>query len=315
MSYSTLSRRKFLKQSSLAGAGLSMGSKFIPDFLQATEPSISVFSKHLQFLNLRELADAVAEMGFNGVDLSVRPKGHVLPEEVEDKLPEAVAEMKRVGLKPLLMTSSVSDANNPLHQKVLEVASAEGIKYYRMDYFRYLPDLTIPESLAVFQAKAKALSELNEEFEITGCYQNHAGNYVGSTMWELYLLLNKVENKHLGIQYDIRHAVVEGGMSWQNGFRLVEPQISTLALKDFRWEKVDGQWKLINCPIGEGMVDFPAFFKLVKSFGIRVPFSLHFEYALGGAEHGSQTISISRKEIFDAMKRDLSKIREFWRNA
>ena len=314
MSYTSLSRRNFLKQSSLAGAALSVGSNFIPDFQQATEPSISVFSKHLQFLNFRDLADAVAEMGFDGVDLSVRPKGHVLPEQVEDKLPEAVAEMQRVGLKPLLMTSSVSDANNPLHQKVLEVASAQGIKYYRMDYFRYLPDLTIPESLAVFQAKARALSELNEEFEITGCYQNHAGNYIGSTMWELYLLLNKVENKYLGIQYDIRHAVVEGGMSWQNGFRLVEPQISTLALKDFRWEKVDGQWKLVNCPIGEGMVDFSAFFKLVKSFGIRVPFSLHFEYPLGGAEHGSQTISIQKKEVFDAMKRDLSKIRELWRN-
>jgi L-ribulose-5-phosphate 3-epimerase len=316
MSETPLTRRSFLKQSTLAGGALALSGKWIAnDQNFAASPSISVFSKHLQFLNLRELSDAVVEMGFDGIDLSVRPNGHVEPEQVAERLPEAVAEMKRVGLKPLLMTSAVADAANPVDQKVLEVASAEGIQYYRMDYFRYHNDRSIPDSVSYYQDRIKALSQLNESLDLTGCYQNHAGNYIGSTMWELYLLLNKVENSYLGIQYDIRHAVVEGGMSWQNGFRLVEPRISMFALKDFRWEKSNGQWRVVNCPIGEGMVDFTAFFKLVKTHRVRVPFSLHFEYPLGGAERGNQSISVDRKVVFESMRRDLVKVRELWRDA
>jgi L-ribulose-5-phosphate 3-epimerase len=34
---------------------------------------INIFSKHLQFLNYYDLAEAAAEMGFDGIDLTVRP--------------------------------------------------------------------------------------------------------------------------------------------------------------------------------------------------------------------------------------------------
>ena len=37
-----------------------------------------------------EMSKVVAEMGFDGVDLTVRPQGHVLPERVEADLPKAV---------------------------------------------------------------------------------------------------------------------------------------------------------------------------------------------------------------------------------
>ena len=59
---------------------------------------IHIFSKHLQFLNYQDLAEAAAEMGFDGIDLTVRPKGHVLPERVESDMPKAVEAMRKVGL-------------------------------------------------------------------------------------------------------------------------------------------------------------------------------------------------------------------------
>ena len=43
---------------------------------------IHIFSKHLQFLIYKDMAEAAAEMGFDGIDLTVRPNGHVLPERV-----------------------------------------------------------------------------------------------------------------------------------------------------------------------------------------------------------------------------------------
>ena len=119
----------------------------------------------------------------------------------------------------------------------------------------------------------------------------------------------------MGLQYDIRHAVVEGGMSWQNGLRLVQPQIKTLAIKDFLWEKKNGEWNPLNVPLGEGMVDFKTYFKLLKQYKVNVPVSLHLEHPLGGAEHGDTKISVDKQVVFDAMKKDLKKVHDLWQQA
>lgn len=47
-----------------------------------------------------------------------------------------------------------------------------------------------------------------------GCYQNHAGRNIGSSIWEIKKLLEITNHDFLGAQYDIRHAVVEGALSW-----------------------------------------------------------------------------------------------------
>src|SRR5215471_18287569 len=50
---------------------------------------ISVFSKHFQWTNCREMAAIAKDIGFDGIDLTVRQSGHVLPERVEEDLPKA----------------------------------------------------------------------------------------------------------------------------------------------------------------------------------------------------------------------------------
>ena len=321
------SRRKFLKQSLAAGALLPLsynhlaaaspaGSPVAPASTDASTPlKLHVFSKHLQFLNYKDLAEAAAEIGFDGVDLTVRPKGHVLPERVQDDLPLAVEAIKKAGLSALMMTTAVDDANDPVDVRVLETAVKTGIRFYRMNWLGYENDKTIPESMAALQQRMKELSLLNKKLQLNGCYQNHSGLLVGASMWELWELLKETDRSYTGVQYDIRHAVVEGGMSWKNGLRLINPQIKMIALKDFKWTKKDGEWFEENTPIGEGMVDFIAYFKLLKKYQVQTPVSMHFEYPLEGAEHGAFKISGDRKIIFKAMKRDIQKIQELWAKA
>src|SRR6266542_1534381 len=236
-----LSRRSFIKNTMLTGTLLPLYENVFSMFNNTTARlKTHIFSKHLQFLNYADMAEAAAEMGFDGVDLTVRPNGHVLPERVESDLPKALEATRKVGLAPLLMTSSVQDANDNTDKKVLETAVKLGIQYYRMNWYSYPEGKTIPESLQNFQQQIKELSYLNKELGLTGCYQNHAGTGVGSSIWELWELLREADKQYMGLQYDIRHAVVEGGQSWQNGLRLVQPQIKTIAVKDFIWEKKNG---------------------------------------------------------------------------
>ena len=119
----------------------------------------------------------------------------------------------------------------------------------------------------------------------------------------------------MGLQYDIRHAVVEGGLSWQKGLRLIQPQIKTLAMKDFMWEKKNGVWDTQNTPVGEGMVDFKTYFMLLKQYRVSAPVTLHLEYPLGGAENGATQISCDKKVVFEAMKKDLQKVHDLWQEA
>jgi len=85
-------------------------------------------------------------------------------------------------------------------------------------------------------------------------------------------------------------------------------------LKDFKWGQKNGKWKPQHTPIGEGMVDFKTYFKMLKKMNIKVPISLHCEYDLGGAEHGKQKITMAPKEVFKAMKKDLLLIQELWKS-
>lgn len=276
---------------------------------------VSIFSKHLQFLDCKTLGKKVAEMGFDGIDLTVRAGGHVEPATVKIDLPKAVADIEKGGSKVIMLATTIESAKNPIDINILEAASACGIKYYRPAWYKYPKGMLLPEALDMYALQIKELSELNKKLGIIGCYQNHAGNLVGGSLWEVYDLLKLADKESFGAQYDIRHAMVEGANSWVNGLELIHSQIKTIVVKDYRWEKLDGKWQLVNVPIGEGMVDFKKFFRMLKDYHINVPVSLHCEYDLGGAEKGNRQITVDPQVVFDAMKKDLGKIQELWREA
>ncbi len=315
---SSFSRREFLIKSAAAG----LITPFVLNEavsaakpVAGTLPKIHIFSKHLQFLNYQDMAEAAKELGFDGIDLTVRPKGHVLPERVETDLPLALEAMKKTGFEPSLFCTAVEDAANPLDKKVLETAAKLGFKYYRMNWYRYSEQKTIPESLQEFQNKVAGLSKLNAKLGLTGCYQNHSGIMAGASMFEIWTMLQKADQKHMGAQYDIRHAKVEGGLSWQTGLNLIKPHIKTIVLKDATWQQKNGKTSLQSVPLGEGMVDFDSYFKFIKKNNIQVPVCLHLEYPLGGADQGASKITVDKKVVFDAMKRDLAKAKELWEKA
>lgn len=323
-----LSRRNFIQSGTLLGiaaAGLIPGSLqaskiFSPlphptDSVYAPDLSVYIFSKHLQFLDFKEMAEAAKQIGFAGVDLTLRPDGHVSPEKVEDDLPKAVEAMRASGLQVQMLTTSITSTEEPHTHKILKTAAKLGFKYYRTGWLKYPEDKSLPDALDMYEKQFKQLSKLNQQLGICGAYQNHAGNYVGAAIWDLYELLEDQSKEWLGVQYDVRHATVEGGYSWHQDLRLIQPYIKTLVIKDFVWEKKNNRWEAQSVPLGEGMVDFEKYFKFLQKYQVHVPVSLHLEYPLGGAEHGHKKLSMSPEEVFRAMKKDLETLQSLWKKA
>ncbi len=276
---------------------------------------VHLFSKHLQFLNYNNMSDVAAEIGFDGLDLTVRRKGHVLPENVEQDLPIAVEAMKSHGLQPKLMSTNVWDVNDVNNVTVLKTASQLGFTHYRTDWLKYPETQSIEESQKQYAKQAEQLELLNKNLRLIGGYQNHSGKHVGAPIWDLIPILEATKGQFMGCQYDIRHAVVEGSGSWELGLQRIKPFINSIVIKDFKWGIKDGKWQPINVPLGEGMVDFKRYFSLLKTYKINVPVSLHLEYELGGAEKGQSKIAMDKKEVFNYMKKDLLFLKDAWKNA
>jgi sugar phosphate isomerase/epimerase len=226
---------------------------------------------------------------------------------VERDLPLAVKAFRNAGLNIEMMASGITDADDPLTEKVLQTASEMGIKYYRLGYYSYDPAISMVNNLEKIQGKMNGLARFNEKYKIHGAYQNHAGSNFGAPVWDLWEVIRDMDPQWTGCQYDVRHATVEGNSSWPLGLKLLKDHIRCMVIKDFKWGEKDGKAVEVNVPVGEGIVDFEAYFKLLKELGIQGPITMHMEYEMFPekemtlAEQKEHTIHLMRKDL-DALK-------------
>lgn len=308
-------RRKFIAKSAAVVAGISTGLNAFgkvnafPSGLSAvkTNRPIHIFTKCLQFLNYSEMAEIVARQGFDGADLTVRTGGQVLPENVETDLPKLMSALRKAGVGSNMIVTNINNAEDKFTRPILKTMAGLGIKYYRMGYFDYDAGKPMPQNLNEIKRSFEKLEKLNREYGVSVNYQNHSGIRVGGPVWDLYHLLKDCDPKYIGVQYDVRHAMVEGGESWPLGMKLLAPWIQTTDIKDFIWQKDEnGKWQILNVPLGEGMVDFKQYFELYKSMKIEAPVSIHYEYDLGGAEHGNKETTMKMDKIEAFLKADIT---------
>lgn len=298
-----MNRRQFIG-ATLAGSTLVQHS-LNANLLPADPQKIFVFSKMFHWIeDYNELAKTIADIGFDGLDLTVRPGGHVLPERVEEDLPKAVAAFKKHKLEIPLMVTGILEANSQT-ERILKTAQSLGIKHYRMGWYPYNLKEAIATQSADFGKKLKDLASLNAKYGLTGQYQNHTGNYFGATIWDLNQQLQAIKSPSLGCQYDINHATAEAGGAWEVGLHLIAPHIKSIAIKDFYWAKKNDKWGKQGCPLGEGTVNWKKYLEVWKQYNFQVPITMHYEYPLGGAENGAKKLSIPPQELLVAMKKDL----------
>jgi L-ribulose-5-phosphate 3-epimerase len=304
----TLSRRRFIQA---AAAGVAVG----PTVARASQDSaramvgkrdagfrgtLCFFSKHLPRMNGRELGRTLKALGFDGVDLTVRPGGHVDPKRVTNDLPVFVDAIRHDGLAvPMITTELLSDAD-PVAQPTLMTAARLKIPFYKAGYYRY-KFVDVRKELEAAGGQLRGLADLSRRHGMRLGYHNHAG-YIGGPVWDFAPFIEPLDAATVGYYFDVRHAVVEGGDGgWRTAFDLVAPRLSMIALKDFFWEKSGGLWRQRNCPMGEGMVDWKRYFAMLAKARFHGPVSLHIEYEIVG-----DTPAAQEKNTLIATERDFA---------
>lgn len=276
-------------------------------FTKGKQP-LYLFTKVLQWVPLKDLPTTVQDLGFSGIDIAVRSNGHFTVEELKKKLPPLVSASARLGMEVPILTTELTGESQKEMDEFLKIIAGEGIRHYRMGWLKYKTQEILQE-LQTYNSRFKTVAELHAKYQVQGHYQNHAGNGVGGSVWELLHLLDGIDPKQIGIQYDLRHAVVEGYRSWETGFHVIKNKITTLDIKDFSWDNSSGKDLPVTVPLGKGNADFG---KIASSDAFKssaVPKILHIEHELGGAEHGRKEPTISAAEILSAIRKDINYFR------
>jgi len=248
-----------------------------------------MFSKMLKNvgnLTIEEAGEYIAKMGFDGVDLTVRPGGHISPREVLKELPKAVENLNSKGLSVPMITTNVTSADEKFTAEIFKTASECGVRFIKLGYWRYGGFGTIKKQIEhVRDDDLNGLCKLSEEHNVTAGLHIHSGDFLTSNPVVVHLLLRDYDPQYLCAYIDPGHMAVEGGLSgWKIGMDILQEHIRMVAVKDFGWfqeedPKTGGKrWRARTVPLSEGLVSWGEVFSYLKQINFDGPVSLHSEY-------------------------------------
>ena len=113
-------RRKFIKGMVIVSAGVPFSGALasVSETLKESGYPINFFTKPLDKYGPGFMMDTL-KMAGDGLDLTVRPKGCVLPEKVETDLPKMVNMANKKGLGLKMMITRIKNPDDPFAYKVL----------------------------------------------------------------------------------------------------------------------------------------------------------------------------------------------------
>lgn len=279
-----MQRRDFLH--SLGRLGMACGAAqlttatsetFAQDQPAETQWPVAIFTKVFQRHSYDQLAELVVEIEADGVEAPVRRGGHIEPVDAGQEVPKMVAALAKAG-KRLLLASTDITATGGDTEVVLKSLRDSGVTHYRTGYYRYGKGESRLDQVRKFAEDAKRLAELNQRIGIVGVYQNHAGDqYLGNVIWDLAMLMERIDPTWLGVALDLRHLRAEIGVSWRAMIDLIQPHVATVFAKNATWTN-DGKPQLVNVPLADGMADAAMFRTIWKRISRPAPLSVHVEY-------------------------------------
>jgi L-ribulose-5-phosphate 3-epimerase len=314
-----MNRRTFLGSIAPALAGVASARSVVAQRIeQAPAPTVKpgaplidricLFTDHLDDFgySYTDVARMLKQLKIAGPDLTVRPGGLVLPERVTEDLPKAVAAFRDEGLSVPMISTGLTSAKDPAAAATFSTAGKLGIGYYKLGYFRYDDVLTWQAQLDATRTELKSLLEVSRRARMIAGFHNHSGPFVGGALWDSWELVSGLDPQQIGFYFDPAQATIEGGNhGWKLGLARLAPRLVMVAIKDFVWEKADGQWRTRWVPLGQGMVRWDEFFALLARIPFEGPMSLHIEYDPGGGTKAARL-----ENSLAAAERDLKFLRQ-----
>lgn len=195
----------------------------------ATDITFTVFTKPWKD-PLPALAALVGRLGFDGVELPVRPGYQVMPEHVATGLSQAVHIFADQGL-------TITSIAGPTDETTL--ASCAELKIPLIRVCLDIPsDVSYLAYEAHLQRKFDTLVPLLEKYGVMLGIQNHSGRYVANAMG-LRHLIEKYDRRYIGAVLDPSHCALNGEIP-ALALDIIWSHLCMVNLKNVCWQRTNG---------------------------------------------------------------------------
>ncbi|MBN9189726.1 sugar phosphate isomerase/epimerase [Microbacterium sp.] len=235
----------------------------------------SVFTKPWREPHIGALGELVADMGFDAVELPVRPGYQVTPEHVTTALPAAVRELARAGIAVASVASGTDEAT-------FAACAEAGVPFIRI-MVPIGPDGYTATGAAIRQTLAD-LSERAERHGVRVAIQPHYDDYISDSS-ELAALLRDVDPRFVAAIWDAAHDALARKRP-ENGLELLWPWLGIVNLKSAHYERVgdpaspdaDPVWEPVFTDARSGMAEWSRAIRYLVAREFTGPICLTAEY-------------------------------------
>ena len=242
-----MNRRGFL-----AGAAAAAVGRLSAQPKARTGPLICLYSRLLPDLEYPDLGPILSGMGFDGCDLSVQQGGTVSPTQIAVDLVRAIEVMQGHGLEVPVITTDFVSATEPWARNVLYVAGGSGVPFFRPGYWK----VRVP--LDALKGQMVNLAGMGKFYKMATGVPNIAGpDWVAD-----------LDPAWVGYDFDPSRATPDLPLE------AALPRVKMFQLRDARREN----GRLVPCPLGQGIVDWPKFFEALARARWSGPLTLQSDY-------------------------------------
>lgn len=222
----------------------------------------SLFTKHWN-VPAEELGPFVAGLGFDGVEVPVRPGFEITPDNVTEELPKAAEELAKSGIEIFSVAgpadevtiAACGETGIPIVRVMVPIPEDAGyletVDAARRDYERFVPSL--------------------EKHNVAIGIQNHRGRFIANA-GELLHILKDFDPKHVCAVWDAAHEAIAGTDQPEFAIEMLAPYLRMMNLKNAFWirhngpEAEDVEWVSYWTSSRQGMASWP---RVAKALGQR----------------------------------------------
>jgi sugar phosphate isomerase/epimerase len=239
---------------------------------------LAVFVKPWKTMSLPELGKFIHDLGFEWIELPVRPGFPCEPDQIETALPQAAKILADAGVNILNVTVALPFTDERLYA----ACAAAGVGMNRV-MFR-------TNGLTYWQAEAEAKRQLEaalplcEQYGVQIGVQNHVGSFVPIHAMGLHHLVQEYDPRYVGAIWDAGHNGL-AGMEAEAALEVVESHLCVVNLKNAFWQRVNGpeaelaEWQVYWTGGRQGRASWPNVVAKIKAMGYTGPICLTAEYS------------------------------------
>jgi sugar phosphate isomerase/epimerase len=235
---------------------------------------LCVFTKPWKTMPLPRLAAKVRGLGFDGIELPVRPGFQVQPQDVMGGLPAAANVFADHGVR-------IVSVAGPTDPRTIDACAAAGVKIIRI-CLGIDPVRGYRACIDQFRFNCEQLTPILERAGVTIGLQNHAGNDIGSAIGLMHAI-EPLDPQHIAAVLDVAHCALAGEPE-EIALDIAWPRLCMVNLKNGirrRVEDGDGEarWKITWIGARQGYASWATTIRVLRARGYEGPVCLTAEYS------------------------------------